>query len=31
MEYVNGGFLHGYLKGKLNRQIAEIEAKYVWK
>ncbi len=30
MEYVNSGSLHGYLKGKLNRQIAEIEAKYVW-
>lgn len=30
MEYVNGGSLHGYLKGKPNRQMAEIEAKYVW-
>jgi len=30
MEYVNGGSLHGYLKGKPNRQMAEIEAKYLW-
>ena len=30
MEYVNGGSLHGYLKGKPNRQMAEIEAKFLW-
>jgi len=30
MEYVNGGSLHGYLKGKPNRQMSEIEAKYIW-
>jgi len=30
MEYINGGSLHGYLKGKPNRQMAEIEAKFLW-
>ena len=30
MEYVTGGSLHGYLKEKPNRQMAEIEAKYLW-
>eukprot|EP00347_Sterkiella_histriomuscorum_P013145 403365841 len=31
MEYVNGGSLHGYLKSKPNRQMHEIEAKYLFK
>jgi len=31
MEYVNGGSLHGYLKSKNNRQMHEIEAKFLFK
>lgn len=30
MEYVNGGSLHGYLKMKPNRQMPELEAKFLW-
>lgn len=31
MEYVNGGSLHGYLKMKPNRQMPELEAKFLWR
>ena len=31
MEYVNGGSLHGYLKMKPNRQMPEMEAKFLWR
>lgn len=31
MEFVNGGSLHGHLKSKPNRQMHEIEAKYLFK
>jgi serine/threonine protein kinase len=31
MEHVNGGSLHGYLKSKVNRQMHESEAKYLFK
>ena len=31
MEYVNGGSLHGYLKVKPNRQMPELEAKFLWR
>lgn len=31
MEFVNGGSLHGYLKMKPNRQMPELEAKFLWR
>ena len=31
MEYVDGGSLHGYLKSKPNRQMNELEAKFLFK
>jgi MAP/microtubule affinity-regulating kinase len=31
MEHVSGGSLHGYLKSKPSRQMAEPEAKYLFK
>lgn len=31
MEFVNGGSLHGYLKMKPNRQMSELEAKFLWR
>ena len=31
MEFINGGSLHGYLKMKPNRQMPELEAKFIWR
>ncbi len=31
IEYVNGGSLHSYLKTKPNRQMEEVEAKFLFK
>jgi serine/threonine protein kinase len=31
IEYVSGGSLHSYLRTKVNRQMHEYEAKYIFK